>query len=658
MVFTIVSCQFSPAQFGHGNELGRDYTKNFAEQFDYISSPVYRGGGDSDTLSGEMGRSNQQTNTGKVCYPDCPSDWEVDPYDLWQLNFDLVSLLNVEVDIGGGWLDDDGTDALLEYCIDMLCYDDTSGLADGSRVYVPKTVNPEFIRISPNPSDGHDNVDYSIRVSIEIEDETQDDTTRDSLIDLYTKERNFVVAGAVCSVQGQCHSSSEDPFDMFVVSLWPGDILSLEFNSYKFPHRGQMVVRLSTTSAGVLDTVQFWDDDSWTFWLEPDGGVKTYYISVFTLNGESYDDMTYDIDATLLWVSQNRDPLPDFDGDGWTDHDELLCGTIYTNRFSVPSDFDDDKVCDILDEDDDGDGTPDSEDEFPLDWWENADFDGDGVGDNSDTDDDDDYWLDIDEIACGTDPMNPLYYPSDHDFDGECNVLDWDDDNDFYSDVHELWECDVGAYSSFSDPLDSASTPDDIDGDFQCDALDSNRDNDNYINSEDDFPDDASEWLDTDDDGIGDNTDIDDDDDGFLDFIEADCQSDSLIFEDIPEDTDSDGVCNPIDMDDDNDGTPDESDPFPLDSREDTDTDGDGIGDNADLDDDGDGVLDSSDMFPLDSDHWADYDGDGIPDEHDSDYGGNGYLDATENLVNWVLVLMACLHAVISIIGGRRSNGK
>ena len=39
----------------------------------------------------------------------------------------------------------------------------------------------------------------------------------------------------------------------------------------------------------------------------------------------------------------------------------------------------------ILDEDDDGDGTPDSEDEFPLNWWEDADFDGDGVGDNSDT---------------------------------------------------------------------------------------------------------------------------------------------------------------------------------------------------------------------------------------------------------------------------------
>ena len=382
VAFTMVSCQISPAQFGSGNELDRDNATNYAEQLGYITSPVYRSGDDSDILSGEMGRSTQQTKTGKVCDPDCPGDWELDPYDLWQLNFDLVRLLIVEVDIGGGWLDDDGTDALLEYCIgelgDMLCYNDTSGLGDGGRIYVPKTTNPEFIRISPNPSDGYDNVDYSIKVTLYLEDETEDDTTRSSLIDLYTKERNFVVAGAVCSVGGQCHSSSEDPFDMFVISLWPGDILNLEFNSYKFPHRGQMVVRLSTTSNGVLDNVQFWDDDSWIFRLEPDGGVKTYYISVFTLNGESYDDMTYDIDATLLWVSQNRDPLPDFDGDGWTDHDELLCETIYTNRFSVPSDFDDDQICDILDEDDDGDGTPDSEDEFPLNWWEDADFDGDG----------------------------------------------------------------------------------------------------------------------------------------------------------------------------------------------------------------------------------------------------------------------------------------
>ncbi|HEY9033773.1 MAG TPA: GLUG motif-containing protein, partial [Pseudomonadales bacterium] len=71
-------------------------------------------------------------------------------------------------------------------------------------------------------------------------------------------------------------------------------------------------------------------------------------------------------------------------------------------------------------------------------------------------------------------------------------------------------------------------------------------DGDGYFNSEDDLPFDASEWLDTDGDGIGNNA----------------------------------------DSDDDNDGVADNEDAFPLDDSEWLDTDGDGIGNNADSDDD------------------------------------------------------------------------
>ena len=65
-------------------------------------------------------------------------------------------------------------------------------------------------------------------------------------------------------------------------------------------------------------------------------------------------------------------------------------------------------------------------------------------------------------------------------------------------------------------------------------------------------------------------------------------------------DTDGDGIGNNADADDDGDAVPDAEDMFPLDSAEWVDTDGDGIGNNADTDDDGDGLADEFDAFPLD----------------------------------------------------------
>ena len=63
--------------------------------------------------------------------------------------------------------------------------------------------------------------------------------------------------------------------------------------------------------------------------------------------------------------------------------------------------------------DSDGDGTPDSDDAFPLDPEEDTDTDGDGTGDNADTDDDDDGFKDDEEEAAGTDPLDPTSFPSD-----------------------------------------------------------------------------------------------------------------------------------------------------------------------------------------------------------------------------------------------------
>ena len=70
-------------------------------------------------------------------------------------------------------------------------------------------------------------------------------------------------------------------------------------------------------------------------------------------------------------------------------------------------------------------------------------------------------------------------------------------------------------------------------------------------------------------------------------------------------DTDSDGTGNNADTDDDGDGVADGSDTFPLDSAESVDSDGDGTGDNADTDDDEDGVEDDDDVYPLDATLWS-----------------------------------------------------
>jgi hypothetical protein len=106
-------------------------------------------------------------------------------------------------------------------------------------------------------------------------------------------------------------------------------------------------------------------------------------------------------------------------------------------------------------------------------------------------------------------------------------------------------------------------------------------DGDGVSDDNDAFPNDPSEWVDTDNDGIGNNAD--DDDDG-------------------------DGV---IDRDDD----------FPLDPSESLDTDDDGTGNNADPDDDNDGLTDSEEVGLGTNPLVRDSDGDGWSDKEEIDEG-------------------------------------
>jgi len=332
----------------------------------------------------------------------------------------------------------------------------------------------------------------------------------------------------------------------------------------------------------------------------------------------------------------------DDDDDGILDVDEFLLGT-------------DPLVADVYDYtsnkvDSDKDGVVDALDALPEDPTETIDTDGDGIGNNLDSDDDNDGLSDnyetgtdnIYNLGSDTDPLNsdtdgdscsdsvdtkPLN-PSlvDTDSDGFNNDCDADDDNDGLTDILEIGadsiydpatetnplvaDSDGDGTSDFDDifPLDDSETIDtDIDG--IGDNSDTDIDGDGIENAGDAFPLDQTEWFDTDGDGTGNNADIDDDGDGVLDI------NDDLPLDDTDwMDTDADGIGDITDPDIDNDGELNDTDAFPLDATESKDTDHDGKGDNADNDDDDDGVSDQQEILngtdPLNSDT----DGDGAYD--------------------------------------------
>jgi gliding motility-associated-like protein len=154
-------------------------------------------------------------------------------------------------------------------------------------------------------------------------------------------------------------------------------------------------------------------------------------------------------------------------------------------------------------------------------------------------------------------------------------------------------------------------------------------DGDGFFDYQDAFPNDLSEWLDTDNDGIGNNTDLDDDGDGISDVYEKMLNTDSLDPNDTPSDFNGNGIPDALE-DSDGDGLFDDIDLFPLDPTRSLDNDGDGIADTDDNDDDDDGIPDDQDDFPLDSRYIKDTDDDGIPNLIDPDDDGDGYDDGED----------------------------
>jgi hypothetical protein len=146
---------------------------------------------------------------------------------------------------------------------------------------------------------------------------------------------------------------------------------------------------------------------------------------------------------------------------------------------------------------------------------------------------------------------------SDLDGDRIHDDIDEDDDGDGIDDVQDHCPQGLMGWTSI--------TTNDYDADGCKDSEeDDDDDNDGFPDSEDALPLDFGEWIDSDMDGIGDNSDTDDDNDGLSDADEEAAGS------------------NRLDTDTDDDNFEDGVDVFPTDPSEWSDTDGDGIGDNGD----------------------------------------------------------------------------
>jgi len=243
----------------------------------------------------------------------------------------------------------------------------------------------------------------------------------------------------------------------------------------------------------------------------------------------------------------------DRDGDGFNDGNDNcpLLPNVYQEN------YDGDTEGNACDNDDDNDGVLDTLDAFPLNGSEAVDTDNDNIGNNTDN-----------CVAIANTNQ------ADTDSDGIGDACDATPSNDTDND----------GVNNLSDNCAAIANTNQLntDNDAQGNACDDDDDNDGVADTSDAFPLDASESVDTDGDGIGNNTDptpngdIDSDGiDNMTDNCVAVSNADQL-------NTDNDINGNACDSDDDNDGIADIADALPLDATESVDTDADGVGNNAD----------------------------------------------------------------------------
>lgn len=289
-----------------------------------------------------------------------------------------------------------------------------------------------------------------------------------------------------------------------------------------------------------------------------------------------------DIDGDRIFNHEDSDDYNpeicrDEDGDGCDD-----CSSGEFDFHNDGLDTDGDGLCDVGDPDIDNDGVRNEDDEFPDQSWRCRDLDGDGCDD------------------CH------FFERRDFDGDGICDLGDPDQDNDGSLNEDDMWDNDPtvcsdedgdGCDDCSSGQFDLRNDGLDTDGDGICDAGDTDMDNDGEINENDRSPLDSSSCHDLDGDGCD------------------ECGSGRLVdvSEDGP-DFDGDGLCDGGDDDLDGDGVVNGEDRAPLDPMFCSDEDEDGCDDCRSL------------RFDLAND-GADYDGDGLCNAGDPDDDNDGAED-------------------------------
>jgi|GEM_PF-1450881 len=208
----------------------------------------------------------------------------------------------------------------------------------------------------------------------------------------------------------------------------------------------------------------------------------------------------------------------------------------------------------------------------------------------------------------GESNRNETYGCPDSDFDG------WADTQDHFPNQSSQWmDSDLDGYGDEFNGLEGDSCPSiygkSNEDKFGC----ADTDEDGWSDDGDDLPQNPTQWLDRDGDGYGDNN---VQGANMIDYFPSDGtqwnDTDGDGHGDNPFGTQGDWFPNDPTrwQDSDQDGVADEDDAFPNEKSQTMDTDGDGYGDNAN--------GSNPDAFPNDAEEWSDTDGDGIGNNADA----------------------------------------
>ena len=360
------------------------------------------------------------------------------------------------------------------------------------------------------------------------------------------------------------------------------------------------------------------------------------------IDGDGYDDGLDDDCPALFGTSvHDRKGCPDQDGDGYSDPDSGWTTANGADAFMSDN---------TQWNDTDGDGYGDNPagslpDACPTTYgesWQNStygcpDGDQDGWSDNQDTHPgDQSQWADSDGDGYGDNPggTQPDACPSvwgnstqgnrlgclDNDGDG------WDNSIDALPDLATQWlDQDGDGYGDNATGLQPDACPGEA-GTSTTPYGCVDDDGDGYANLIDDFPNDPTRWIDSDDDGYDDAEDA-------CPLLGGNSTQDRLGCLD----SDGDGFSDPTLPVGNTSGwnVSDGADAFPHEASQAVDSDGDGFGDNAGgveadacpseagtssadrfgcVDEDGDGTSDANDAFLGEATQWTDSDGDGYGD--------------------------------------------